>query len=171
MRYQRDSMNKMLPANLQEYLPTSNNSYGSSPAVSYNQGNAPSQHPFANNIATHQSTPWLQAPLPSGYPTGGTVSPLYPTCSGLPNTVPVPGASGGMQMPVTVESALYTPGFLRTQLGRKMKVEFLIGTNGMTDRTGTLMAVGASYIIIKLFESDDLMMCDIYSIKFVTIYL
>jgi hypothetical protein len=75
------------------------------------------------------------------------------------------------QMPVTVSSPLYTPGFLRTQIGKRMRVEFLIGTNNLTDRSGTLVAVGASYIIIRLVDSDDLMLCDIYSIKFVTIFL
>ena len=41
----------------------------------------------------------------------------------------------------------------------------------LVDRTGTLLAVGASYILLRLIESDDIMMCDIYSIKFVTILL
>ncbi len=116
----------------------------------------------------------FQQPLPSmptGFPTGGSVSPLLPTAAGCPGNVPVQGLPGGMPIPVTVESTLYTPGFLRTQIGKRMRVEFLIGTNGMTDRTGTLVAVGASYIILRLYESDDLMMCDIYSIKFVTIFL
>jgi hypothetical protein len=52
-----------------------------------------------------------------------------------------------------------------------MRVEFLLGTNLLTDRTGTLVAVGASYIVLRLVDSDDLMMCDIFSIKFVTILL
>jgi hypothetical protein len=74
--------------------------------------------------------------------------------------------------PATVQSTLYTPGFLRTQIGRQMRVEFLIGTNGpLVDRTGTLIGVGASYILLRPVESDDVMMCDIYSIKFVTILL
>lgn len=116
----------------------------------------------------------VQQPLPSmptGFPSGGTAIPLLPTPAGLPSTVAIPGVPAAAQLPVTVESTLYTPGFLRTQIGKRMKVEFLVGTNGMTDRIGTLVAVGASYIILRLFESDDLMMCDIYSIKFVTIYL
>jgi hypothetical protein len=109
----------------------------------------------------------VQQPLPSmptGFPTGGTTTPLLPSQSGLP-AVPL-----SEQPPTTVQSILYTPGFLRTQIGKKMRIEFLIGTNGTTDRSGTLVAVGASYIIIQPFESDDRMLCDIYSIKFATIF-
>jgi hypothetical protein len=52
-----------------------------------------------------------------------------------------------------------------------MRVEFLIGTSGaLVDRIGVLMEVGASYIVIQPFQTDDLLMCDLYSIRFVTIY-
>ena len=50
-----------------------------------------------------------------------------------------------------------------------MRVEFLIGTNNLTDRIGVLEDVGASYILLRSVESDNLIYCDIYSIKFITI--
>ncbi len=65
----------------------------------------------------------------------------------------------------------YTQGYLRTNIGKKVKVEFLIGTNMLIDREGTLIDVGISYIIIRETETDDLLLCDIYSIKFVRFYL
>lgn len=109
--------------------------------------------------------------LPTGIPAGSPVASAVPTAP----ITGIPAATGGqgqaMQVPVTVESALYTAGFLRTQIGRKVRVEFLLGTNLLTDRTGMLVAVGASYIILRPVDSDDLIMCDIYSIKFVTIIL
>lgn len=103
--------------------------------------------------------------LPTGVPTGPAV------------TGPVPGAvpwvaPPGEQAPQTVLSILYTPGYLRTQIGKLMRVEFLIGTTGpLIDRIGTLKSVGASYILLQPVGSDDLLLCDIYSIKFVTILL
>jgi len=137
--------------------------------------------------------------LPTGVPVGGGMSSAVPTSPAIQNGVsgqmpmnglshglvqpvmngvtqgpiqPVMnGATPGTQVPVTVENPLYTAGFLRTQIGRRIRVEFLLGTNLLTDRSGTLVAVGASYILIRLVDSDDLMMCDIYSIKFVTILL
>ena len=50
-----------------------------------------------------------------------------------------------------------------------MRVEFLIGTNNLTDRTGILEDVGVSYILLRSIESRNLLYCDIYSIKFVSI--
>ena len=64
---------------------------------------------------------------------------------------------------------LYTPAFLRQHIGRLVRVEFLIGTNNLTDRIGVLEDVGASYILLRSVESDNLIYCDIYAIKFITI--
>ncbi len=71
--------------------------------------------------------------------------------------------------PEILTNAIYTPAFLRTQIGKLMRVEFLIGTNNLTDRIGILQDVGASYILLRSVESDNITYCDIYSIKFITI--
>ena len=71
--------------------------------------------------------------------------------------------------PEILTNPIYTPAFLRQQIGRLMRVEFLIGTNNMTDRIGILEDVGASYILLRSFENDSLIYCDIYAIKFNTI--
>ena len=71
--------------------------------------------------------------------------------------------------PETLRNPIYTPAFLREQIGKLMRVEFLIGTNNLVDRIGVLEDVGASYILLRSFENDSLVYCDIYSIKFITI--
>ena len=71
--------------------------------------------------------------------------------------------------PEILTNSIYTPAFLREQIGKLMRVEFLIGTNNMVDRIGVLQYVGASYILLRSVENDSLVYCDIYSIKFVTI--
>lgn len=71
--------------------------------------------------------------------------------------------------PEILTNPIYTPGFLREQIGKLMRVEFLIGTNNLVDRIGILEDVGASYILLRSFENDSLVYCDIYSIKFITI--
>ena len=70
----------------------------------------------------------------------------------------------------TVESIAYTQGYLKQHIGERVKVEFLIGTNMLVDREGTLIDVGASYIVIREVDTDDLLMADLYSIKFVRFY-
>lgn len=71
--------------------------------------------------------------------------------------------------PEILTNNIYTPAFLREQIGKLMRVEFLVGTNNLTDRIGVLEDVGASYILLRSVESNNLVYCDIYSIKFVTI--
>ena len=71
-------------------------------------------------------------------------------------------------IPEPISSTLYIPGYLKTQIGKLVKVEFLVG-NSSTDRTGILVSVGVSYILIRPIEVNGLLLCDMYSIKFVTI--
>lgn len=71
--------------------------------------------------------------------------------------------------PEVLTNNIYTPAFLRQQIGKLVRVEFLIGTNNLTDRIGILEDVGASYILLRSLESGVLTYADIYSIKFVTI--
>ena len=71
--------------------------------------------------------------------------------------------------PEILTNNIYTPAFLRENIGKLMRVEFLIGTNNLVDRTGILVYVGASYILLRALESDVITYADIYSIKFITI--
>lgn len=65
---------------------------------------------------------------------------------------------------------LYNQGWLTTQIGKYVKIEFLIGTTMLIDREGILKQVGISYVVIEEAGTNDLVMCDIYSIKFVRIF-
>ena len=76
---------------------------------------------------------------------------------------------GNLTMPEILTNPIYTPAFLKEQIGKLMRVEFLIGTNNLVDRIGFLEDVGASYILLRSVENDSLVYCDIYSIKFITI--
>ena len=41
--------------------------------------------------------------------------------------------------PEILTNSIYTPAFLREQIGKLMRVEFLIGTNNLVDRIGILL--------------------------------
>lgn len=71
--------------------------------------------------------------------------------------------------PETLLNTAYTPAFLRRYIGRLVRIEFLIGTTNLVDRTGILLEVGASYVLLRSIQDRNLLYCDIYSIKFVTI--
>lgn len=119
---------------------------------------------------TNPNVPTVPSPLisqqPGGFPTGSPTGPAYAspgfTSTGMPISSEIPAQ--------TLANPQFLAGYLKTQIGRRVRIEFLIGTNLLTDRSGTLVAVGASYVIIRLQESDDLMVCDLYSIRFVTIF-
>ena len=83
--------------------------------------------------------------------------------------MPEEGIQINQNTPEILTNPIYTPAFLREQIGKLMRVEFLIGTNNLTDRIGILEEVGASYILLRSLESDNLTYCDIYAIKFITI--
>ena len=72
-------------------------------------------------------------------------------------------------MPETLTNSIYTPAFLRNYIGKLLKVEFLIGTCTLQDRIVILLDVGASYIVLRSVQDNNLLYCDIFSIKFVTI--
>ena len=72
---------------------------------------------------------------------------------------------------VTLTSTEYLNGYLRTQIGKMVRVEFLIGTGTLIDRTGTLLSVGANYLTLRQVQTDDIVVCDFYTIKFVTLLL
>lgn len=89
-----------------------------------------------------------------------------PSSPQMPSTSPFEMAPGS---PVQQDTN-YTQGYLRTQIGKKVRVTYLLGTGTLQDRTGILDTVGISYIIIKNTETNTRELGDIYSVKFVTIF-
>lgn len=77
--------------------------------------------------------------------------------------------TNNQDIPESLKNTIYTPAFLKKYIGRLVKVEFLIGSNYLEDRTGILLEVGASYIVLRAVQDNNLLYCDIFSIKFVTI--
>lgn len=110
--------------------------------------------------------PGQVVPAPSGM-AGMTAAPSGQGTSLAP-AMPITDTT--QPMPVTAESAQYLNGFLRTQIGQRVRVSFLIGTNSFLDKSGKLLDVGANYIILQEAMTDDLLVCDFYTIKFITIF-
>lgn len=75
---------------------------------------------------------------------------------------------GTQNLPETLKNDSYLPAYLSNNIGRWVRVDFLIGNN-LEQEVGILMEVGASYIVLKSLEPDTVIVCDMFSIKFVTI--
>lgn len=71
--------------------------------------------------------------------------------------------------PVTAESIKYLNGFIRTQIGRRMTIDYIIG-NSTISKSGYLLGVAQNYILINELDTNDITTCDFYNIKFIRFY-
>lgn len=125
----------------------------------YNQSSMYPRYPMFDQMPM---MPMLDYEMPFDEPRQVT-PPVPPGSTGAPDFTLEPG-------PPVQQNIEYTQGWLTTQIGKYMKFEFLIGTNLFIDREGILREVGISYIVIEESGTNDLVMCDIYSIKFARVF-
>lgn len=64
----------------------------------------------------------------------------------------------------------YLNGFVGIQIGKDVNVDFLIGNNNLIKKTGILVGVGADYILINEYGSDDIIACRFEDIRFITFF-
>ena len=90
----------------------------------------------------------------------------------MPSPPPMPSPSPFEMAPGSPvqQDVNYTQGYLRTQIGKRVRITYLLGTGTLQDRTGILERVGISYILIRNEETNTKELSDIYSIKFVVIF-
>ena len=89
---------------------------------------------------------------------------VQPNGGGMPANMP----QSYEPLPSALTQAIYTPGYLRSIIGSLVRVEFLIGDR-TTDRMGILREVGANFILLDSPDSSSTMLCDLPSVKFVTV--
>ena len=71
---------------------------------------------------------------------------------------------------IDYDSIQYMNGFLRTQIGRYVTVEQLIGSGNTEERFGFLVGVGNNYLLLQDISNGNILVIDFYSVKFVYIY-
>ena len=94
-----------------------------------------------------------------------------------PDTIPIyddliqsnltPAGGSGAE---TNEGIEYLNGLIRTQIGRRASIDFLLGTSGMITKDGYILGVGSNYILINEIDTDDITACDFYNIKFIRFF-
>jgi hypothetical protein len=70
--------------------------------------------------------------------------------------------------PPPVAEKGYIPYYLATHIGKNVRAEFIIGTNQYFDKVGIISEVGINYFVLHDVCSGNYVMCDLYSVKFVT---
>ncbi len=63
----------------------------------------------------------------------------------------------------------YIPNYLARNIGKNVRAEFVIGNSQYIDKTGEIIEVGINYFVLDDINSHTHVMCDMYSVKFVTI--
>lgn len=71
-------------------------------------------------------------------------------------------------VPQQLKNTAFMPAFLSKHIGKLIKVETLIG-NRLETKIGILMTVGAGFLVLRQYRSNNTMLCDIYGIKYITI--
>ncbi len=69
--------------------------------------------------------------------------------------------------PITAESIQFLNGFIRTQIGRRAEIQFLVGSTDIVEKDGFILGVGSNYILINEIGTNDITACDFYNIKFI----
>lgn len=64
----------------------------------------------------------------------------------------------------------YMNGFLRTQIGKYVRIQQLIGSSVIEDRFGYLVGVGINYILLQEISTGNILALDFWNIKYVYIY-
>ena len=57
--------------------------------------------------------------------------------------------------------------FLRTQIGKNVRMQFLIGTNTLIEKSGKLVSVGDDFVVLREAGSDEILVCDFNDAKFI----
>lgn len=61
-------------------------------------------------------------------------------------------------------------GFLRTQIGRYVRIQQLVTSDRTEDRLGFLVGVGSNFVILQDITTGNIMVIDIFSIRLTYIY-
>jgi len=73
------------------------------------------------------------------------------------------------QGPPPASDRSYLGGYLAKNIGKNIRAEFLLGTSILTDKAGILREVGVNYFVLEDYISRARIVCDLYSVRFVTI--
>jgi hypothetical protein len=79
------------------------------------------------------------------------------------------GTSTGFTGEAGVLSPEYLQGYIRRFIGKSVRAQFLVGETMLQDRTGVLTEVGASYLVLRSPETGVLVVCDVYSLRFLDV--
>ena len=135
--------------------------------------NQPAQDQWSQSRSTEflpeQDIPPVSSESNPGSAAGIVPPPILPDAPQF--AVPLnPLMPPGYQEFISYENLQYLNGFLRTQIGKYMRVEQQVGSDSIEERYGYLIGVGINYILLQELGTGNVSTLDYYNIKFVYIY-
>ena len=100
---------------------------------------------------------------------GATAPELIPNSPTI-TVPPNPLLPEGYREVLDYNAIQYANGFYRTQIGRFVRVEQLVGSNTLETREGYLVGVGINYIILQEMSTGNIQVVDFYGIKNMYVY-
>lgn len=98
-----------------------------------------------------------------------TDSQIMPQLQRQEQTLPTPGETYNSNSLKNTQTNGNIEAFLRTQIGKNVRMQFLIGTNTLIEKTGVLMAVGDNFVVLKEAGSGEILVCDFDGAKFIRV--
>ncbi len=127
--------------------------------------------------STFTAQPPMQQQVRAAAP-AAAATPYIPPAGQTPGPyTPAPGASfptdvvdlDTVQGPPPAAEPGFIPHFLASNIGRAVRAEFIVGTSQYMDKTGIISEVGINYFVLYDTNARADVMCDLYSVKFVTL--
>ena len=94
--------------------------------------------------------------------------PTVPSVPSIPTVPTVPNDMDTMPGPPPVTDRGYIPNYLARNKGKFVNAEFIVGSNQFVDKSGVIKEVGINYFVLYDPNSRTDTMCDLYSVKFVS---
>lgn len=57
---------------------------------------------------------------------------------------------------------------LASNIGNRVRIDFMIGSSNMTSQTGIIYAATSQYVVLRSLTAEVYVACDNFSIKFIT---
>ena len=169
----------------QQYHAAENGKAGSSTSGAWDSGNIESVPGPGSGTVTRNST-WAETPGMANRSRPVDLSTLPLVFEEMTNYAASLSETGGntpefsipahpmvpsaYDQTIDYDSMQYMNGFLRTQIGRSVMVQQLIGSGNTVDRYGFLVGVGNNYLLLQDISNGNIMLVDFYTIKYVYIY-
>ncbi len=123
-----------------------------------------------NNNGMQDDITFSGAPAFSNTATGQIIPMSSPMRDSLGTANPQPIYEYNQPYSVTSQNIQYLNSFMRTQIGRMIEVNFLLGSTNMMNLEGRLLGVGANFILMNEHGTNNATAVDFYNIKYIRFF-